>query len=103
MGLRFMVFARSWRWHYHHGLFQGQAANLILAVVLPVMLLQLQSWPHISFLCLKPCRSNWTGSTWSCAKTLPVSVIVPSRLASENKRFEAANRDLADNAIRVTK
>ncbi len=106
MGLRFMVFAPIM---CVGGIIMAYSKDkqltLILAVVLPVMLLLIGILAKYIVPLFKAMQVKLDKVNLVLRENLTGIRVIRAfnKLASENKRFEAANRDLTDNAIRVNK
>lgn len=106
MGLRFMVFAPIM---CVGGIIMAYSKDtqltIILAVVLPVMLLLIGGLATVIVPLFKAMQVKLDKVNLVLRENLTGIRVIRAfnRLASENKRFEAANRDLTDNAIRVNK
>lgn len=106
MGLRFMVFAPIM---CVGGIIMAYSKDkqltLILAVVLPVMLLLIGILAKYIVPLFKAMQVKLDKVNLVLRENLTGIRVIRAfnRLAKENKRFEAANRDLTDNAIRVNK
>lgn len=106
MGLRFMVFAPIM---CVGGIIMAYSKDkqltLILAVVLPVMLLLIGILAKYIVPLFKAMQVKLDKVNLVLRENLTGIRVIRAfnRLARENKRFEAANRDLTDNAIRVNK
>lgn len=106
MGLRFMVFAPIM---CVGGIIMAYSKDkqltLILAVVLPVMLLLIGILAKYIVPLFKAMQVKLDKVNLVLRENLTGIRVIRAfnRLASENRRFEAANRDLTDNAIRVNK
>ncbi|TEB12953.1 ABC transporter ATP-binding protein [Pelotomaculum propionicicum] len=106
MGLRFMVFAPIM---CVGGIIMAYSKDkqltLILAVVLPVMLILIGTLATVIVPLFKAMQIKLDKVNLVLRENLTGIRVIRAfnRLASENQRFEAANRDLTDNAIRVNK
>lgn len=106
MGLRFMVFAPIM---CVGGIIMAYSKDkqltLVLAVVLPVMLLLIGILAKYIVPLFKAMQVKLDKVNLVLRENLTGIRVIRAfnRLAGENKRFEAANRDLTDNAIRVNK
>lgn len=106
MGLRFMVFAPIM---CVGGIIMAYSKDkqltLILAVVLPVMLILIGILAKYIVPLFKAMQVKLDKVNLVLRENLTGIRVIRAfnKLASENKRFEAANRDLTDNAIRVNK
>lgn len=106
MGLRFMVFAPIM---CVGGIIMAYSKDkqltLILAVVLPFMLLLIGILAKYIVPLFKAMQVKLDKVNLVLRENLTGIRVIRAfnRLARENKRFEAANRDLTDNAIRVNK
>lgn len=106
MGLRFMVFAPIM---CVGGIIMAYSKDkqltLILAVVLPLMLLLIGGLAKVIVPLFKAMQVKLDKVNLVLRENLTGIRVIRAfnRLESENRRFEAANRDLTDNAIRVNK
>lgn len=106
MGLRFMVFAPIM---CVGGIIMAYSKDkeltLILAVVLPVMLILIGALAKVVVPLFKAMQVKLDKVNLVLRENLTGIRVIRAfnRLESENRRFEAANRDLTDNAIRVNK
>lgn len=106
MGLRFMVFAPIM---CVGGIIMAyskdQQLTLILAVVLPLMLVLISVLASVVVPLFKAMQVKLDKVNLVLRENLTGIRVIRAfnRLAGEKKRFEAANRDLTDNAIRVNK
>lgn len=106
MGLRFMVFAPIM---CVGGIIMAYSKDkqltLILAVVLPLMLLLIGGLAKVIVPLFKAMQVKLDRVNLVLRENLTGIRVIRAfnRLESENRRFEAANRDLTDNAIRVNK
>ncbi len=106
MGLRFMVFAPIM---CVGGIIMAYSKDkqltLILAVVLPMMLILIATLATYIVPLFKAMQVKLDKVNLVLRENLTGIRVIRAfnRQAGENKRFEAANRDLTDNAIRVNK
>ncbi|MDD4334915.1 MAG: ABC transporter permease, partial [Desulfotomaculaceae bacterium] len=106
MGLRFMVFAPIM---CVGGIIMAYSKDkqltLVLVVVLPIMLLLIGLLARVVVPLFKAMQIKLDRVNLVLRENLTGIRVIRAfnRLASENKRFGAANRDLTDNAIRVNK
>lgn len=106
MGLRFMVFAPIM---CVGGIIMAYSKDkeltIILAVVLPLMLLLIGALAKVVVPLFKAMQVKLDKVNLVLRENLTGIRVIRAfnRLESENRRFEAANRDLTDNAIRVNK
>lgn len=106
MGLRFMVFAPIM---CVGGIIMAyskdQQLTLILAVVLPLMLVLISVLATVIVPLFKAMQVKLDKVNLVLRENLTGIRVIRAfnRLAGEKKRFETANRDLTDNAIRVNK
>ncbi len=106
MGLRFMVYAPIM---CIGGIIMAyskdQQLTLILAVVLPVMLLMIGSLAKVIVPLFKAMQIKLDRVNLVLRENLTGIRVIRAfnRLDSESRRFKDANRDLADNAIKVNK
>ncbi|NQS76308.1 MAG: ABC transporter ATP-binding protein [Peptococcaceae bacterium] len=106
MGLRFMVFAPIM---CVGGIIMAYSKDkqltLILAVVLPVMMLLIAILATYIVPLFKAMQIKLDKVNLVLRENLTGIRVIRAfnRLSAENKRFETANRDLTDNAIRVNK
>lgn len=106
MGLRFMVFAPIM---CVGGIIMAYSKDkeltLILAVVLPVMMILIGALAKVVVPLFKAMQVKLDKVNLVLRENLTGIRVIRAfnRLESENRRFEAANRDLTDNAIRVNK
>lgn len=106
MGLRFMVFAPIM---CVGGIIMAYSKDkqltLILAVVLPIMLILIGSLATVIVPLFKAMQVKLDKVNLVLRENLTGIRVIRAfnRLESENRRFEGANRDLTDNAIKVNK